>query len=126
MSMSDLAVAYQEILVRARKRTHVLKKETVSIHDKIMEFAGLLSIGQLYELKHLLSEVPTRAEIVATFLAALELSRLKKMRLHQEEVYSMIYLQLLETLENFDTHLATGFDAINTVNASLGIATMQP
>lgn len=112
MSLSDLAMAYQEILIRARKRTQVLKKETVSINDKIMEFALRLTPNQVVELRSLMTEFPSRPEIVATFLAALELGRLKKMKLFQEAVYSEIYLELLESLENFDKKLASGFDAV--------------
>jgi segregation and condensation protein A len=112
MNVTDLVIAYQEILIRARKRTQVLRKETVSITDKIMEFADRLPLHQLVEFNTLLSEAPSRPEIVATFLAALELSRLKKMRLHQEQTYSSIYMELLESLKGFDTQLASGFNAI--------------
>lgn len=122
MNLSDLAMAYQEMVVRARKRTQVLKKETVSIADKIMEFATVLEVHRIVELRSLLSELPSRAEIVAAFLATLELSRLKKMKVFQEEVYSAIYLELLESLKDFDAQLASGFDAVNTVNNSLAAA----
>lgn len=108
-NLSDLAMAYQEMLVRQRKRTQVLRKETVSITDKIMEFADRIQVDEVVELRTLLSAFPSRPEIVATFLAALELGRLKKMRLHQEGIYTAIYLQLLESLKNFDTNLAIGF-----------------
>ncbi len=110
MNITDLALSYQQMLTRARKRTQVLKKETVSLTDKIMEFADRIPIGKLIELQTLLSQIPSRAETVVTFLAALELSRLEKMRLHQEQVYSSIYLELLESLIHFDTKLASGFD----------------
>ena len=112
MNITDLAFSYQEILVRSRKRTQVLKKETVSINDKIMEFSKKLILKQLTELQSLLSEVPSRAEIVATFLAALELGRLKKLKLYQEETYTAIYLELLESLDQFDAKLASGFESI--------------
>ena len=46
-----------------------------------------------------------------TFLASLELSRLRKMRLHQEKTYAEIYLELLESLKNFDMNMARGFEA---------------
>ncbi len=114
MNISDLAVTYQDICLRARKRTQVLKKETVSIQDKIMEFENRLPIGKRVEIKTLLSLTPSRPEIVATFLAALELGRLKKMRLYQEIVYAEIYLELIETLKDFDKKLASGFDLITT------------
>lgn len=110
MNVTDLALGYQDMLVRASKRTTVLQKETVSLTDRIMEFSARLKIGQITELKELLSAIPSRAEIVVTFLASLELSRLKKMKLYQEEVYASIYVELLESLKNFDSHLVTGFE----------------
>lgn len=110
MNLTDLTTTYQDILVRARKRTQILKKETVSITDKIKEFADRLPLHQLVEFRNLLSAVPNRAEIVATFLAILELSKLKKAKVFQEEVYSEIRLQLVDTLENFDLSLAAEFD----------------
>jgi segregation and condensation protein A len=119
MNISDLAITYQDILVRARKRTQILKKETVSIEDKIMEFADRLPINKLTELRSLLSAIPTRPEIVATFLAALELSRLKKMRLHQEGTYTSIYMELLESLAHFDTQMAKGFEAVGVELANM-------
>lgn len=112
MNITDLAVTYQEMLVRQRKRTHVLRKETVSIADKIRDFSELLAPLERIEFRKLLSEFPTQAEIVATFLASLELARLKKMRIYQEGVYSMIFLELLESLAGFDLQLATGFDGV--------------
>ncbi len=114
MNISDLAMTYQQILIRARKRTHVLKKETVSINDKIMEFADRLPLHQLVEIRTLMDSNPTRPEIVATFLATLELGRLKKLRLYQEGVYTEIFLELLETLADFDQKLASGFDNVTT------------
>ncbi len=117
MNLSDLTLAYQETLMRARKRTQVLRKETVSITDKIMEFADKLPVNEMTELRTLLEAHCTRGDIVATFLAALELGRLKKMRLYQEGAYSEIFLELLESLKNFDVKLAQSFE-----NVALAIA----
>ncbi|MBI2711327.1 MAG: segregation/condensation protein A [Bdellovibrio sp.] len=110
MDISSLALSYQDILVRARKRTHVLRKETVSITDKIKEFADRLPLNQLMELAKLMSLAPDRPEIVATFLATLELCKLKKMRVHQEGVYSSIYVELLEALTDMELSLETEFE----------------
>jgi segregation and condensation protein A len=110
MDISSLALSYQDTLARARKRTTVLKKETVSLTDKILEFNDRLKIGVPTELKEIMSPLAERPEVVVTFLASLELSRLKKLRLHQEGHYQAILLELLETLRNFDLNLARGFD----------------
>lgn len=113
MNLTDLTLAYQDMLVRQRKRTTILRKETVSLASKIVEFRDKLQVGKLSEFRALLSTVPTKPEIVAAFLATLELSRLKKMRVHQELAYAPIWLELLESLKNFDETMADGFENPN-------------
>lgn len=110
MDITSLALGYQDMLVRQRKRTQILKKETVSLTDKIMEFSSRLPLGKPTDMRAMMSENPLKPEVVVTFLASLELSRLKKMRLHQEVTYSPILLELLEALKDFDLQLASGFD----------------
>lgn len=111
MSLTDLTLAYQDTLARARKRSTILKKETVSITDMILEFGHKLEVGQPTALSKIISAVAGKTELVAAFLASLELGRLKKLRLHQEKAYEDIYLELLESLEGFDPRLASGFSA---------------
>ncbi len=112
MNITRLALSYQNMLVRARRRTHVLRKETVSLAERIEEFAGKLTIGQVTALAELVSSQPSRAEWVVSFLASLELSRLRKMKVYQEKTYDPIYVELLESLEGFNSQLATGFDSV--------------
>lgn len=111
MNLTDLTLAYQDMLVRQRKRTQVLRKETVSLASKIIEFRDKLKIGKMTEFRDLLSAIPSRPETVAAFLATLELSRLKKMRVHQEIAYAAIWIELLESLKNFDANMVDGFEA---------------
>ncbi len=110
MKVTSLTLSYQDMLTRARKRTTILKKETVSLADKIGDFADRLPVGKLTEMRALLSPLAERPEIVVTFLASLELARLKKLKLYQEQTYQEIYLELLENLKNFNLTLASGFD----------------
>ena len=112
MSVTDLALCYQQTITRARKRTQVLRKETVSLADKLQDFGKKLRIGKITGMSSLWELNPTRPEMVVTFLASLELSRLKKLRVHQEVTYEEIYLELLESLVNFDPRVASGFDSI--------------
>jgi segregation and condensation protein A len=127
MDISSLALGYQDMLVKARKRKQVLRKETVSLADKIAEFADRLEVGRMTELTKLLSPLAERPEVVVTFLATLELSRLKRMRVHQEQTYGPILLELLESLKNFNAELASGFDHIvSNVEAELRDKTEMP
>lgn len=122
MNVTRLALSYQDMLVRARKRTHILKKETVSLSERIMEFGHKLTIGQVTAMADLITLHPSRAEWVVTFLAGLELSRLKKMKLYQEETYDPIYVELLESLQGFDSRLASGFEAVAAIGAGEGLS----
>lgn len=113
MDITSLAMGYQDMLVRQRKRTQILKKETVSLSDKILEFSAKLPLNKPTDMRSMMSENPLKPEVIVTFLASLELSRLKKMRVHQEVTYSPILLELLQTLKDFDLQLASGFEYDN-------------
>jgi chromatin segregation and condensation protein Rec8/ScpA/Scc1 (kleisin family) len=115
MNVTQLATTLQDLLIRERRRAHiVMKKETVSLATKIQEFARRLQPHQLTALETLVADVKTRGEWVVAFLASLELSRLKKLRIHQQENFAPIYVELLEELLNFDTRQAQGFDYVRT------------
>jgi segregation and condensation protein A len=115
MEVTDLVTSYQDFLTRARKRTKVLRKETVSLSEKILQFRDRLSLGEMKELRALIEAGGERPEIVVTFLAALELSRMKKLRVHQEITYGPILLELIESLGDIDVAAAIGFEAIRAV-----------
>ena len=92
----------------------MLRKETVSISGKIAEFRTRIKVGELSRLRSLLTDENSRPETVVTFLASLELSRLRKLRLHQEATYADIYLELMESLSNFNEgDVGTQFDNPN-------------
>ncbi len=112
MDVTGLALTFQDLLVKERKRTTILKKETVSLAEKILDFGDRMEVGKLTGLRALLRDPNSRPETVVSFLATLELGRLKKMRLHQEKAYDEIYVELLESIQGFDTNLARGFDSI--------------
>lgn len=123
MDITQLAMAYQDSVVRERKRSTILKKETVSLTTKIDHFKHRLRLGKLTAMHELLDNLGEKPEVVVTFLASLELSRLKKLKLHQNETYAPIYLELMESLANFDTKLASGFDSLTAaVQAELGLS----
>lgn len=112
MEVTSLALTFQDLLVKERKRTTILKKETVSLAEKILDFGDRLDVGSITGLRALLRDPHSRPETVVSFLATLELGRLRKMRLHQEKAYEEIYVELLESIKGFNTDLARGFDSI--------------
>ena len=127
MNTTDLTLTYQDVLVRSRKRTQVLKKETVSIAEKVHHFASLLEIGKMMEFRKLLTDPTSRAETVVTFLASLEMARLKKLRIFQEATFSEIYLELLSLLSEQDFELGNALDREMNRRTNLpGLAVQEP
>ena len=115
MNVTELATTLQDLLIREQRRARVvMKKETVSLAEKIKEFASRLTLHQMTALKEMVADVETRGEWVVAFLASLELSRLKKVKIHQEEVFAPIYIELVEALVDFDTRQAVGFEYVRT------------
>ncbi|MCM0606616.1 MAG: segregation/condensation protein A [Xanthomonadaceae bacterium] len=105
MNISDMALSYQEMLIRARKRGQILKKETVSVAEKIYHFADRLEVGKLTEMRDMLTALPSKGEWVVTFLASLELARMKKLKVYQNQAYDPIFLELIETLKGINLSL---------------------
>ncbi len=126
MDITALALGFQDLLVRATRRTKVLRKETVSLSDKIGDFRRTLRVGKLTELASLIQDTSSRPEVVVTFLATLELSRLRKMRLFQDETYAPIFIELLESLENFNGDLSSSFDYGTPPAAGLAAGAAAP
>ncbi len=110
MNLTDLSLSFQDAMMRSKKRYQILRKETVSIADKIKDFSKVLRVGEIIAFHDLITRGGGRGETVATFLSSLELARLKRLLIDQNEVYGPIYLKLLMSLEGFDATQASGFD----------------
>ncbi len=115
MNVTQLATTYQDLLIREQRRARVvMKKETVGIAEKIHEFGRRLTLNQMTPLQEMIGDTSLRGEWVVGFLASLELSRLKKLKIFQEKTFDPIYIELLEAILNFDARQASGFDYVRT------------
>ena len=109
LDITGLTLAFQEILRRARHRTHVITREPLSIVECILRLSKVLKLNEPTEFSKILSTEADRTEIVVTFVTLLELTRLKKIQIFQNELFGSIYLILLESIDEFDPKLVTGF-----------------
>ncbi|HEX3030807.1 MAG TPA: segregation/condensation protein A [Bacillota bacterium] len=94
IDLKDLLGALQEVLNRVEEdlTPAEIPREEFSIRDKMREIARRLvfnpngiPFSQLFARKHI-----TRVEVVVTFLALLELIKLKKVAIHQSRVFGDI------------------------------------
>lgn len=115
MNMSQLATTYQDLLIRENKRARiVMKKETVSLQEKIQEFGRRLKLNELTRLDTLIEDPSLRGEWVVGFLASLELSRLKQLKIHQDQNFDPIFLELIQEMIHFDSKQTSGFEYVRS------------
>lgn len=109
IDITELTLSFQDVLRRSRHRTRIIIREPTSIPERIQALGKILKVGELTEFATVLSAEPDRTEIIVTFIALLEMARLKKLKVYQNETFGSIYLTLTEELGEFDPKLATGF-----------------
>ncbi len=93
----SLVEAFQRVLARAKvKISHEVVADRISITDRIHQLYDKLSVARRAEFDQLFDiegEV-TRFDLVVTFLAVLEMTRLRMMRLYQVEPLGPLHVEL--------------------------------
>jgi segregation and condensation protein A len=84
VDLFSLLAAFKQVLERARERPPVmLPPEQVSIESRIEELLGRLSETEACGFEDLFDDVAGRGDMIVTFLAMLEMIRLKLIRVFQ-------------------------------------------
>ncbi|HEX8296083.1 MAG TPA: segregation/condensation protein A [Chthoniobacteraceae bacterium] len=98
VSVFDLINAFNKVLKRIGDKSENLREifeENYTVSDKIDLIMKMTSSGVALKFSELFANVASRTEIVVTFLALLELIRLKQLAAVQEEVFGEIELRRL-------------------------------
>jgi segregation and condensation protein A len=92
VSIFDLISAFNEVLKKANAREDFreIYEEKFTVSDKIEEILYTLREQSSIRFLALFTESATRTEVVVTFLALLELIRLKRLRVQQTEAFGEI------------------------------------
>ncbi len=95
VSLFDLLSAFSEILQKIGVRESLKKifEEEVSVEKKIEMIDKMISVAGSFAFQELFAETSSRMEIIATFLAVLELIRLKRIKVAQSEAFGNILIQ---------------------------------
>jgi segregation and condensation protein A len=94
-----LVEAFQRVLDRAKvKVAHDVVPDRISITDRIHELFDMLTTRRRADFDELFAhtESATRFDLVVTFLALLEMTRLRMMRLYQVEPQGPLHVELNE------------------------------
>jgi segregation and condensation protein A len=96
VSMFKLLEAFQAILERSSKtKDHHIDFERFSITEKISELMDRLQVEKKLVFHEIFPPDSNRAELIITFLAILEMTRLRLTRLIQDGPLMPIYIELL-------------------------------
>lgn len=90
-----LLEAFQSVLSNAKvELKHEVTTDRISITEKIHELCDVLRIRGRAEFTDLFSEFVTRFDFVITFLAILEMTRLRMTRVVQTEPFAPLFIEL--------------------------------
>ena len=93
-NLYDLMQAFHQVLSKASKEiVHQVFEETVSIEEKMEEIKQRLHTEGKFSFFSLFPKPWTRNELIATFLAMLEITRMKLARVFQDQVFGEIVIE---------------------------------
>lgn len=110
MSLDALTEVMVDFLRREKRKYTVVKRDRLSIKEKLIELKNRLEVGAKTTLAQLLNIAGDRDETVITFISILELARLNKLDVFQNEHTGDIYVEVVNSLDSFDVETADGFE----------------
>lgn len=116
MELGSLVNAMVDFISKNKRKYSVIKRDRLSIKEKLIELKSLLKQGEstnFFDLIHLkdVGEGLMIQNKIITFISLLELARLKKIEVFQNETLSNIHVQVVSSLDDFDVDLADGFES---------------
>lgn len=110
MDLQELTNVMIDLIRQEKRKYTVVKRDRLSIKEKLIELKNNLSKGAQTKMEDLINWDKGRDEIVITFISLLELARLKRLEIFQNEYAGSIYVNVKEDLASFDVDTADGFE----------------
>lgn len=111
IDLQQLTETMMDLIRREKKKYAIVKRDRLSIKEKLIRLKTLLKQGETTQFDKLLDENETGIiDKVITFISLLELARLKKLEIFQNENMGAIYVEVKESLDAFDPETANGFE----------------
>ncbi len=96
LDLFELFSAFRDVLGRVRQRVDlVYEREVISIEEMIGRLKERLSSGSQSTFVDLFDQAHDRATVIVTFLAVLELARLREIRIFQQNPFGPIHVHRL-------------------------------
>lgn len=105
----SLVEAFQGVLAKSKvKISHDIVHERITLTDRINELVDVLRARRRLAFEELFTGLTTRFDLVITFLALLEMTKLRMTRLVQSEPMSPIYVEFTAQTEESTDEGANG------------------
>jgi segregation and condensation protein A len=119
IDLQQLTETMMDLIRREKKKYAVVKRDRLSIKEKLVRLKSMLKEGETTLFDKLLDENETGIiDKVITFISLLELARLKKLQIFQNEDKGSIYIEVKESLDSFDPETANGFEPEGEANST--------
>ena len=90
----SLVEAFQAVLAKSKiKLSHDVVHERITLTDRINELVDVLRVRRRLQFEELFTDLSTRFDLVITFLALLEMTKLRMTRLLQADPLAPIYVE---------------------------------
>jgi segregation and condensation protein A len=112
MEVEKLTEAMMYFITKEKRKYTVVRRDRLSIKEKLQFLKSVLKEGVKTDLDHLIEEDGGKEidNVVITFISLLELARLKRLTVFQNEDLGTIYVQVTKSLSDFDVESANGFE----------------
>jgi segregation and condensation protein A len=96
-----LVEAFQKVLDRSKVRlSHDVVADRISLSDRIAQLSDLVNTRRRLAFEELFEGLATKFDLVITFLALLEMTKLRMTRLVQSEALGPLYVEVAAGAEN--------------------------
>jgi segregation and condensation protein A len=99
MEVQKLTTAMTDFIIKEKRKYTVVKRDKLSIKEKT-DFDSIIESDGGNNVDN----------VVITFISLLELARLKRLTVFQNEGFGTIYVQVVKSLDDFDVESANGFE----------------
>lgn len=127
IDLQQLTETMMDLIRREKRKYTVVRRDRLSIKEKLIRLKAMLKVGDSTQFDKLLDANETGIiDKVITFISLLELARLKKLQIFQNEDKGSIYIEVKEDLASFDVETADGFEPEGTTPAAKPEPTSAP
>lgn len=110
MDVQSITNVMIDIIRKEKRKYAVVKRDRLSIKEKLTNLKNSLTVGTNTTMEKLIDWDKGKDDVVITFISLLELARLQKLEIFQNEHEGSIYVECVDSLEDFNVETADGFE----------------